>query len=246
MKFFKKSKIDIINKDKNKENFLEKFKEYFLERKNFNLFYVSNNSLTFYNEDFIIEKLYYANKYELMTYSSNIPLINKNIFKNKIINYTLYRGQKLTSYKIYNDTFKLFFSFFNNFNSELKLNYDLYETYYEYSLKNPIIFFEPIFIYHNLISFLQPSFIISLKKHLKTKKNKKQAKEIVVSYIKPNSRFYFCLKSIIRFSKTFGFKKCHENIAYSLLNLFLLNKNSIMYKKKILAYERLIKLRKTK
>lgn len=236
----------MITKDKDKEDFFTKLDNYILNQKNMIVFNINNFEKNFFNEDLLTEKNFFFKKFILSEQASNEPIFNKNILRNKVINYSLEKGKKLTAYKIFNDSFKLFFSFFYNFSEDLNNTYELYDTYYKYSLKNKTIFFEPMFIYYNLISFLQPSFIISFKKTLKTKKNSKKAKEIVINYIKPQSRFFFCLKSIIKFSKTFGFNKCNQNIAYTLINLFLLNKNSTIYKKKILAYEKLIKLKKSK
>lgn len=233
-------------KDKDKEDFVLKLDDYIFNQKNFTLFNLNNFEKNFFNEDFLTEKQFFLKQFGLSEQYSTNPNINKNILRNKVINYSLEKGKKLTSYKIFNNTFQLFYSFFDKFNDELNNSYELYSTYYKYSIKNKTIFFEPMFIYYNLISFLQPSFIISFKKTLKTKKNNKKAKEVIINYIKPKSRFFFCLKSIIKFSKTFSFNKCNQNIAYTLLNLFLLNKNSSIYKKKIIAYEKLIKLKKTK
>lgn len=246
MKFFKKSKFDILNLDRNKEKFLWKLTNYvFLQKPNL-LFYVNTSQITFYNEEHLTVIKNQIDTYEVVLQSSKEPLVNKNIFKNKIVNYIMEKGKKQKAYKIYNNAFKLFFNFFKNYNIELASTYNLYETYYNYAQKNQFIFFEPIFIYTNLVSFLQPSFTIAFKKTLKTKKNTKKPKEVIINYIKPNSRFYFCVKSIQRLTKSYEFNTFSEKIAFTILNLFLSNKNSHMYKKKITSYQKLIKLRKTK
>lgn len=246
MKFFKYSKIKLEKNGLPFKIFLKKLKNTIFEKNHYNLLYIFNLDLSLPVEQDLSYLRSFSTQKEMELVSSKSPYLNKYLLKNKMLNYTLKDGKKLISYKIYNDSFNLFFSFFENYNEELNSNYTLYKTYYDYSIKNKISFSEPLFVVYNLISFLQPSFIISFKKIIKKKKTKNQPKEVIVNYIKPGSRFYFCLKSIFRFSKTFVFKKKYESLSYTLLNLFLLNKNSIMYKKKINAYEKLIKLKKSK
>lgn len=171
---------------------------------------------------------------------------NKNIFLNKLVNYTLQEGKKLTSYRIFNLYFNLFFSFFEKFNSDLSENYKLYDMYYKYAQENRSLFFNPMFPYYNVLKFLEPSFIMSFKKPKKSKRKLKKAKELKIDYIKPKRRLFICLKSIMVFSKSFSYVKKHQNLCYSLLNIFLSNKNSVLYKRKILTYEKLLKMKKKK
>lgn len=185
-------------------------------------------------------------KNERNVYESKDFFKNKNIFLNKLVNYTLEKGKKLTSYRIFISYFNLFFSFFEKYNQELNETYRLYDMYYNYAHENKSLFFNPLFPYYNILKFLEPSFIMSFKKPKKSKRKIKKAKELKIDYIKPTRRLFICLKSIMVFSKSFSFAKKHQNLCYSLLNIFLSNKNSLLYKRKILTYEKLLKMKKKK
>ena len=246
MKYFKKSKYIIIENSKTLENFTQNFIDLQFKQYNTGLEVINNSRKKFFSEERLEPIFLKEKEQKVFLNSSQNPLINKNIFKTKIINYLTIKGKKQTAYRIYNNTFKLFFSFFETYNQELSENYPLYNTYYQYSLKNKLIFYEPLFIFYNLVSFLQPSFVLTVKKILKKKKQSKKPKELIINYIKPQSRFYFCVKSIVKYSKSFLFNKIEQKMSFSLLNLFLQNKNSFLYKKKLTAYNRIIKLRKIK
>jgi len=185
-------------------------------------------------------------KTELNAHASKDFFTNHNIFLNKLVNYVLVQGKKLTSYRIFVSYFNLFFSFFEKYNQDLAENYKLYDMYYKYAQENRALFFNPMFPYYNVIKFLEPSFIMSFKKPKKSKRKVTKAKELKIDYIKPSRRLFICLKSMMIFSKSFSFSKKHQNLCYSLLNIFLSNKNSLLYKRKILTYEKLLKLKKKK
>jgi hypothetical protein len=115
--------------------------------------------------------------------------------------------------------------------------------YYKFAQNNKSIFFSPNFIYNNIVGFLEPTFILTLSRK---KRNKKLLKQLNVSYIKPNKRINFCIRLINVFSKSFKYRKSSDSKCYALINTFLSNKNSILYKKKIYTYSRLLQVKKLK
>lgn len=210
-------------------NFLEKSEENFTNQRNFKKY----------------KDIYY--KTSIYTQNSKDIFINKNYCRNKIINFLMEKGKKITAYNLYNDSFTIFFFFFQKYNKDLSQMYELYKVYYDFSKKNSEIFFDPVFIFRNLTDFLKPSYMLALKKNIKKKTSKKHIKkDLIIRYIKPENRINVALRAIMKFTKSFNFDKKSENVAYALIYLFLSNKNSSLYKKKILSYEKLIKAKKSK
>jgi hypothetical protein len=186
------------------------------------------------NLSFLMEKKSFTNK--------NI-LVNNNILANKLICYSLYRGLKLKAYNYYNNYMSLFFSFFRDFNKDMNEVYPLYSMYFEYAQNNKSIFFSPIFVYNNIVGFLEPTFVLTVAKK---KKKRKLIKQLNVSYIKPSKRILFCVRLLNVFSKSFKFRTSSDSKCFSLINTFLSNRNSILYKKKIYTYNKLLQIKKIK
>lgn len=246
MKFFKRSLDNLFLYDDEYDTTPIELYNYLCKYNQYTYLGITSAEENLSNEREMIIKNKLIHKNRIENKKSLDIYTNKYICRSKVTNYLMIKGKKLTAYKLYNNTFKLFYFFFEKFNNELNINYDLYNTYFKFSHKNKHTFFEPVFIFRNLVNLLQPSYIISFKKTIKKKKSKKLNKEIIINYIRPLSRINFALKSVIRFSKSFMFEKKYENVAYTLIYLFLSNKNSSLYKKKVVAYERLIKLKKVK
>lgn len=204
-------------------------------------FYQNLDSSDFIEQGDVIKNINILN--EKINFLNKNILVNNNILSNKLICYSLKCGLKLKAYNYYTDYMSLFFSFFRDFDKDMSENYPLYSMYFEYAQSNKSIFFSSTFIYNNIVGFLEPTFVLTVSKK---KKKKKLLKQLNISYVKPSKRIIFCIRLLNVFSKSFKFRTSSDSKCFSLVNTFLSNRNSILYKKKIYTYNKLLQVKKIK
>jgi len=206
---------------------------------------IHDTSSNLFNQDDI--NIYYKNllTYEILESANYSIDTNRNNLISVLVKQITKKGNKLKAYKIIRSCFYVFFSFFESFNSELVDTYPLYKLYYKYALNNTSIFYNPLFIFKNIFALLESSFTISVKKIKKRRKKiEHKSKEITIAYIIPERRIHFVLRCILLFSRTYGYDVASLKVGYSILHNFLSSKNSILFKKKLSTFDKLLKLRK--
>lgn len=243
MKYLYQSKLlTFVKSEPHDVESIVKYK-YFYKHRLLDTHIITNNEQNYKDDTPIqIQKSIYLSK-EINVFKNRDLLGNTNVLMNKLICYCMVRGLKLKAYNTYNIYINIFFSFFREYNRELALNYNLYPLYYEYAHKHKQKFFSPVFVYDDIASFLEPTFILTVKKI--KKKKKKMVKEYTITYLKSSKRLPFCLKLVNLYSKSYKYKDVALSKCYGLLNTFLNNRNSELYKKKVYAYTKLLNQKKT-
>ena len=246
MKFFKKSAINFFKFDEENQLDLRSLKELYVYNCTFDNSYFLNK---WYKNIFNYIKYAAFNKShrlnELSVYSNKHIETNPHKLINFLVKHYTKNGNKIKGYNLLKSSFYLFFSFFEKFDTELDENYTLYKLYYQYSQENRTIFYNPVFIYINILKYLESTFNICIKTVKKgRKKSDKSTKELKIGYISPNRRLPYALRTLILFSKQFDYQNAFAKTCYNILYLFLSNKNSVLFKKKIAIVDKLLKLRK--
>lgn len=219
---------------------------YIYDNKNYSL----NQYHLFRYNPFSYERTYAIyNSYWLNTNKNVIKKdlkFNEGKLTNKLVNYCLLKGKKLLAYNIFKNSFCVFFTFFEHFNSELLENYPLYKLFCKHAVDHPTLFFNSHYILYSIINLLESVFVIKIKKVKQSSKVNKIQKEIFIGYIPPHKRNTYSLKLFKTFCFSFSYEKAFLKLTYGILSTFLSHKNSVLYKKKMSVYNRLLTLRKIK
>lgn len=183
-------------------------------------------------------------------YKNNIKLLslkrNKNLdFNNLMINSWIKKGLKLNFLKNYNN-------FLKNFNFLIVKNKIYFKDYpnfefvfdlirsktYNYKLQNLLI--EPLYV-------LEHMFDLKLKKLNKKMKKKHKKKHIyVIKYLHKSRRLKNTLNMFYFSSNYYNYKKYHERIFFTFLNIIFNTKETPIWNKKLNVYKIALRFLKKK
>lgn len=160
---------------------------------------------------------------------------NKKNFINLLLKSSLRGGNKLLMLKHFNLFNDSFYFLFNNWNSFLNNKFSTYNVYYEISVQNPR-FFNINLLLKSILDLNESIFNLRVVKYTKSqrkflKPKKKFFYEVV--YLPKNKRFKNLLKIIHRHAHQYNNYTYFERLLMSFCNSFFLQKNSLLYNRKI-------------
>lgn len=185
-----------------------------------NIFFLKNN------------KIFYKNIY-------NFKL--KSFFK-KIVMLSLKRGLKLKFFKYISSAFKFFFYLFLHNNLHMFSKYkNVYNIYYSFfNLTN--LFFNVNFLLFWLSSIIEPMFTLKcLSVPKKYRKKLKKKFTFSIFFLKKEKRKNVFLRWMYLNTFVFNDQMFFKKFLKSLLDIFLKNKKSNLYLKKIIIYKKILK-----
>lgn len=185
-----------------------------------NVFFIKNN------------KISYKNIY-------NFKL--KSFFK-KIVMLSLKRGLKLKFFNYISSAFKFFFYLFLHNNSHIFSKYkNVYNIYYSFfNLTN--LFFNVNFLLFWLSSIIEPMFTLKcLSVPKKYRKKLKKKFTFSIFFLKKEKRKDVFLRWVYLNTFVFNDLTFYKKLLKSLLDIFLKNKKSNLYLKKIIIYKKILK-----
>ena len=194
----------------------------------------------------VYHNMYMSHKLNMKTLKTDrVYIEGSGTLINRLQNQCVIKGHKRTAHKVYTKYVNIFYNKFRSYDADLHNMYPMYKIYYDFSKKNPEVFFNINTVYNAIISKLLPTFIFSTSSK-KRKKKKEIIKTTSISYVQPKNRVSLAIRLIKLYSGTFNFSKTEFNKSYALLLLLLTGNNSELSKKKIQAYKRLMTQKKLK
>ena len=184
----------------------------------------------------------------LQIYSSynKIPFYMSENYRliSKIIELNTKKGLKNKSIKIFNNAMRYIYGLFDNFDNVLAQDTPSYSVFYNFSKTFEDEFYKPDFFIRYIYASLELLFLIKrIKPKKKTKKKKNQTKTMV-SYLSQKSRYSITIRVINAYLNRFNERSGDKRIGDSILYLAFSGKNSFLYKKKILMYNKLLEKKK--
>lgn len=230
--FFKKKSFD--------------FFESALNRKDINNFY--DKSYNYYLYSFFIKKNFIKFNLNPIFSKNKSDIFLKNFFKNKsysqsFLQNSLKGGNKLKMMCFLNKMRSNFYFFFLKKIDFFQKKFPTYSIYYNFS-KTEKKFFDFDFILNILLKNNESIFFtkaVRLNKKIKQKNKTKLKYNVEVQYLKSDKRNYFTLKQIHLFSNNYNFYNYDERLLMSFFNAFFFEKNSDIYKNKIITYKNVLK-----
>ena len=136
-----------------------------------------------------------------------------------------------------------FYFFFSKKFDFFQKKFPTYNIFYNFS-KTEKKFFDLNFIFNLILKNNESIFctkVVRLNKKIKQKNKTKSKYSVDAQYLKNNKRNYFTLKQIHLYSNNYNFYKYNERLLMSFFNVFFLEKNSEIYKNKIMTYQNILK-----
>ena len=136
-----------------------------------------------------------------------------------------------------------FYYFFSKKFEFFQKKYPTYSIFYNFS-KTDLKFFDFDFLLNLILKNNDSIFFtkaITISKKIKQKNKIKNKYNLDVQYLKPEKRIFFTLKQIHLYSNNYNFYKYSERLLMSFFNVFFLEKNSDIYKNKIMTYRNILK-----
>ena len=231
-----------------KYNFLKKksfdFYENTFNYKNINNLY--EKSYNYYLYSFFLKKNFFKFNF-FLKYSKNNNFL-KNSNKNKsysqsFLQNSLKGGNKLKMLCFLNKMRLNFYFFFLKKIDFFQKKFPTYNIYYNFS-KTEKKFFDFDFIFNLILKNNESIFYtkaVRLNKKIKQKNKTKLKYNLDVQYLRNDKRNYFTLKQIHLYSNNYNFYQYDERLLMSFFNIFFLEKNSDVYKNKIMTYQSVLK-----
>jgi len=228
--FLKKKSFDFYD-------YLEKYK---------NISNLLNPSYNYYIYSFFIKKNFL--KLNLKKNKSNNFNFLRNIFKNKkhshlFLQNSINGGNKLKMLNYLNKMHSNFYYFFSRKLDFFQKKFPTYNLFFNFS-KTDKKFFDLDFIFNLILRNNESIFYtkaVKLNKKLKQKNKVKTKYNLEVQYLKNDKRDFFTLKQIHLYSNNFNYYTYSERLLMSFFNVFFLEKNSDIYKNKIMTYQNILK-----
>jgi len=132
------------------------------------------------------------------------------------------------------------YEYFVEFDAELNLEYPGYAVFFDFAKIFPNEFYKPDFMLQYVYNYLELIFIAKRAKVKKKKKKKTLLPKLTVVYIPHSMRTSVTLRIMNAYFNKFAvFKKC-DRISSALIYLTLAGKTSVLYRKKIIMYNKLL------
>ena len=179
---------------------------------------------------------------------NNLKKLNiyRNTYKNKknshlFLQNSINGGKKLKMLNFLNNMRFNFYFFFSKKFDFFQKKFPSYNLFFNFS-KTEKKFFDLDFIFNLILKNNESIFftkVVRLNKKLKQKTKTKY--NLDVQYLKSDKRGCFTLKQVHLHSNNFNFYTYHERLLMSFFNVFFLEKNSDIYKNKIMTYQNILK-----
>ncbi len=195
--------------------------------------------LTQHNDKVFQHFQIYSSHYKVPFYTSeNYKLMSK------VVELNTKRGLKQKSVRLISNSLNYVYSLFDNFDSALSQDTQSYNIFYNFSRTFEDEFYKPDFFIKYIYANLELLFLIKrIKPKKKTKKKKSQPKTMV-SYLSQKSRSSITIRVINAYLNQSNERTNTKRIGDSMLYLAFSGKNSFLYKKKILMYNKLLEKKK--
>lgn len=231
----------------NKYNILKK-KSFDFSENTFNYKNIDNllnKSYNYYLYSFYVKKNFFKKINIIKLKKKNIlknPFINKN-YSQLFLQNSLKGGNKLKILCFLNKMRLNFYFFFLKKLEFFQKKFPTYNIYYNFS-KTEKKFFDFDFILNLILKNNESIFFtkaVKLNKKIKQKNKTKLKYNLEIQYLKNDKRSYFTLKQIHLCSNNYNFYKYDERLLMSFFNVFFFEKNSDIYKNKIMTYQNVLK-----
>lgn len=231
-------------------------KYFFLKKKSFDILDLVNNyknalnlqntSYNYYVYSFFIKKNF--SKFDFNLKNNKTLNLFRLISKNNnhihlFLQNSISSGNKI---KMLNFLNKMRFNFYYFFSKKIDFfqkKFSTYSIFYNFS-KTELKFFDLDFIFNLILKNNESIFFtkaVRLNKKLKQKNKLKSKYNLDVQYLKNDKRNFFTLKQIHLYSNNYNFYSYDERLLMSFFNVFFLEKNSDIYKNKIMTYQNILK-----
>jgi hypothetical protein len=168
---------------------------------------------------------------------------NKKLITSKFVQVLINGGNKLKMLHYVNSVHNSFYFLYNNPEKEFFSKYQSFGFFKNFSSINSK-FFNFNFVLSTVVELNQTIFDLKvIKLNKKEKKRKKQKYNLEVKYLSKTKRYTNILKSIGLNSNSYNYYKYSERLLASIFDSFFLQKNSILYKKKMYIYNSILKKR---
>jgi hypothetical protein len=159
----------------------------------------------------------------------------------KLINVSFSDGKKLKFLNYINYLNNAFYYSFIYKSSFFQSRFENYMLFYNFSKENDF-FFDLDFILNNIVNLNESIFNIKvIKLNKKLKKRFKKKFDFEVRYLRKHKRSLNVFKSLHLYSNSFNYYKYYERLLASLLLTFLNQKESKIYKRKLVSYSLVLK-----
>lgn len=187
------------------------------------------------NNFFKKKKSFYLNKNKFIIFNQN----RNNL--DKLINVSFSSGKKLKFLNYMNNLNNAFYYSFIYKSSFFQSRFENYMLFYNFSKENDF-FFNLNFILSNIVNLNESIFNIKVVKlNKKLKKRFKKKFDFEVKYLRKHKRSLSVFKSLHLYSNSFNYYRYHERLLASLLLTFLNQKDSKIYKRKLVSYSLVLK-----
>ena len=194
------------------------------------------NYKVFINNNFLKKK-------KSFSLNKNKPIILNNNRSNvdKLINVSFSCGKKLKFLNYLNNLNNTFYYSFIYKSLFFQNRFENYMLFYNFSKENDF-FFNLNFILNNIVNLNESIFNIKVVKlNKKLKKRFKKKFDFEVKYLRKHKRSLNVFKSLHLYSNSFNYYKYYERLLASLLLTFLNQKDSKIYKRKLVSYSLVLK-----
>lgn len=168
-------------------------------------------------------------------------LEDSKLFK-KLTTLNTKNGYKVKALHVYSGALQYIYNYFTTFDSNLAADYSSYRNFFEFSKNFSNEFHKPDFFIRYVHSQLEMIFL--LKKVKLKKKKKASIPKISISYIPSRARASITLRVINSYINNSSITNNSVRVGNALLYLTLSGKNSFLYKKKLMMYNKLLEKKK--
>lgn len=197
---------------------------------------INLNYKIFIDSNFFKKKKYfYINKNKFIIFNHNRSNLDK------LINVSLSDGKKLKFLNYMNNLNNAFYYSFIRKSLFFQNRFENYMLFYNFSKENDF-FFNLNFILSNIANLNESIFNIKVVKlNKKLKKRFKKKFDFEVKYLQKHKRSLSVFKSLHLYANSFNYYKYYERLLASLLLTFLNQKESKIYKRKLVSYSLVLK-----
>lgn len=162
----------------------------------------------------------------------------------KLITLNTKKGFKTKTFHTYAKSISYVLDFFENFNHDLNNEYNTYNNFFEFSRNFPQEFYKRDFLIRYIYMYLELIFILKKIQPKKKTKKKKIVPKTLIAYIPHRNRLTTTLRILNGYINSSTTLNSPVRIGNALLYLVLSGKQSFLYKKKIMMYNKLLEKKK--
>jgi hypothetical protein len=209
---------------------------------NFSDFSINYKNLISYDYNYYIYSFFIKKNFFKFNKKKNLNSVfkkNTHLFLQNCIK----GGNKLKFLSFFNHMRNNFYFFFSKKFEFFQKKFPTYNIFYNFS-KTDLKFFDFDFLLNLVLKNNESIFstkVVAINKKLKQKTKTKNKYNIDLQYLKSEKRIFFTLKQIHLYSNNYNFYKYNERLLMSFFNVFFFEKNSDIYKNKIMTYKSILK-----